>query len=134
MQSSPDNPLYQLFLEGRPGWPPIDKWHHYFDVYHHHFAPFRGRQPTVLEIGVQNGGSPRRPTGAVGTNRKTAKPFAGAGGPSGPSQIGSKLALVLIARAPFFWNPSLAVFRAPPRPNLLTLRPGLRPARQACGR
>lgn len=56
-QSSPDNPLYQSFLRGAKGRPPIDKWHHYFDVYHRHFAPYRNRQPTVLEIGVQNGGS-----------------------------------------------------------------------------
>jgi hypothetical protein len=56
-QSSPDNPLYQSFLQGAKGRPPIDKWHHYFDIYHRHFAAFRDRQPTVLEIGVQNGGS-----------------------------------------------------------------------------
>lgn len=56
-QSSPDNPLYQDFLRGAEGRPPVDKWHHYFDVYHQHFAAYRNRQPTVLEIGVQNGGS-----------------------------------------------------------------------------
>jgi hypothetical protein len=56
-QSSPDNPLYQSFLQGAPGRPPIHKWHHYFDIYHQHFEPFRGRRPVVLEIGVQNGGS-----------------------------------------------------------------------------
>jgi hypothetical protein len=54
-----ENPLYKLFLDGRPGWPPIHRWHHYFEVYHRHFAPFRDRQPTILEIGVQNGGSLR---------------------------------------------------------------------------
>jgi hypothetical protein len=52
-----DNPLYASFLKGAPGRPPIHKWHHYFDVYHHHFERFRGRKPCVLEIGVQNGGS-----------------------------------------------------------------------------
>lgn len=56
-QSSPDNPLYQSFLKGAKGRPPIDKWHHYFDIYHRHFAEFRDRRPTLLEIGVQNGGS-----------------------------------------------------------------------------
>jgi limonene-1,2-epoxide hydrolase len=56
-QSSPDNPLYQDWLEGRPGRPKVDRWHHYFDVYHRHLAPFRGQSPTVLEIGVQKGGS-----------------------------------------------------------------------------
>ncbi len=35
----------------------IHKWHHYLDIYDRHFAPFRGAAPTLLEIGVQNGGS-----------------------------------------------------------------------------
>lgn len=57
--SSAGNPLYESFLRGAPGRPVIHKWHHYFDVYEAHFAPFRGKAPTVLEIGVQNGGSLR---------------------------------------------------------------------------
>jgi len=52
-----DNPLYEDFLAGAPGRPPIDRWHHYFDVYHRHFQAFRGKQPTIIEIGVQQGGS-----------------------------------------------------------------------------
>jgi hypothetical protein len=52
-----DNPLYRRFLEGRPGAAPMHKWHHYFDVYHGALAPFIGRAPTLLEIGVQRGGS-----------------------------------------------------------------------------
>lgn len=35
----------------------IDKWHHYFPVYERHFAPWVGRQFTMLEIGVSKGGS-----------------------------------------------------------------------------
>jgi len=35
----------------------IDKWHHYFEIYERHFERFRGRAVSVLEIGVQNGGS-----------------------------------------------------------------------------
>lgn len=35
----------------------IDKWHHYLPIYERHFAPFRDSAATVLEIGVQNGGS-----------------------------------------------------------------------------
>lgn len=35
----------------------IQKWHHYFDIYHRHFARFRGRAPIVMEIGVFHGGS-----------------------------------------------------------------------------
>lgn len=55
--AAPDNPLYQDYLAGAPGRPPIDRWHHYFDPYQRHFAPFRGKAPTVIEIGVQKGGS-----------------------------------------------------------------------------
>jgi 23S rRNA U2552 (ribose-2'-O)-methylase RlmE/FtsJ len=35
----------------------IYKWLHYFDVYEHHFARFRGTDVKVLEIGVASGGS-----------------------------------------------------------------------------
>lgn len=35
----------------------IDKWDHYFEVYERHFEPFRGRRPTMLEIGISHGGS-----------------------------------------------------------------------------
>lgn len=49
------NPLLDYFArnEGRL----IFKWQHYFDIYHRHFAAFRGRAPVVLEIGVFHGGS-----------------------------------------------------------------------------
>jgi hypothetical protein len=49
------NPL-RAFFEHNDG-PTIDKWVHYFDVYHRHFARFRGRRITVVEIGVFQGGS-----------------------------------------------------------------------------
>jgi hypothetical protein len=35
----------------------IHKWEHYFPVYERHFAPWRGRSVTFLEIGVSRGGS-----------------------------------------------------------------------------
>jgi hypothetical protein len=35
----------------------VDKWHHYFEIYHRHFARYRGRSPVVLEIGLFHGGS-----------------------------------------------------------------------------
>jgi hypothetical protein len=35
----------------------IHKWNHYFDVYDRHFARFRGKPVTVLEIGIFQGGS-----------------------------------------------------------------------------
>lgn len=49
------NPLAAWFVEhdGRR----LVKWMHYLDIYHHHFARFRGRSPVVLEIGVFDGGS-----------------------------------------------------------------------------
>ncbi len=50
-----ENPLRRYFErnEGRL----LDKWMHYFDVYHRHFQRFRGRPATIVEIGVYHGGS-----------------------------------------------------------------------------
>src|SRR5579863_676312 len=47
--------LWQDFLtyQGKA----IHKWTHYFPIYERHFAPWRGRTLTVLEIGVAKGGS-----------------------------------------------------------------------------
>lgn len=49
------NPLREYF-ERHEG-ATISKWLHYFDIYHRHFARFRGRPATVVEIGVFQGGS-----------------------------------------------------------------------------
>lgn len=35
----------------------LHKWLHYFDIYEKHFERFRGKQPTILEIGIFGGGS-----------------------------------------------------------------------------
>lgn len=35
----------------------MNKWSHYFEIYDRHFAPFRDRDVSVLEIGVEGGGS-----------------------------------------------------------------------------
>jgi hypothetical protein len=51
----PDNPLAAYFF-ANPG-RQIQKWHHYFEIYHRHFQAFRGRSPVVLEVGVFHGGS-----------------------------------------------------------------------------
>jgi cephalosporin hydroxylase len=53
---SDGNPLRAYFNAHRQG-PGIWKWDHYLDVYHRHFSKFRGRQVTVLEIGIYSGGS-----------------------------------------------------------------------------
>ncbi|MCC7327881.1 MAG: hypothetical protein IT521_13885 [Burkholderiales bacterium] len=50
------NPLIQ-YLEMHPDGRAVDRWHHYFDIYHRHFARFRGTQFTMIEIGIFNGGS-----------------------------------------------------------------------------
>jgi hypothetical protein len=50
-----DNPLERYF-RNNPG-RRINKWMHYFDVYHRHFERFRDRPVTVLEFGVWHGGS-----------------------------------------------------------------------------
>jgi hypothetical protein len=53
--AEPVNPLERYFRnnQGRL----IHKWLHYFDIYDRHFAPHRGRDVTVLELGVYHGGS-----------------------------------------------------------------------------
>lgn len=35
----------------------INKWNHYFKIYDRHFKKFTDKNPTILEIGVQYGGS-----------------------------------------------------------------------------
>jgi len=50
------NDLYSFFAQRR-NTRPMHKWHHYFEIYERHFARFRQARPTVLEIGVQGGGS-----------------------------------------------------------------------------
>jgi hypothetical protein len=50
------NDLYSFFVQRR-NTRPMHKWHHYFEVYERHFGPFRHTNPSVLEIGVQGGGS-----------------------------------------------------------------------------
>jgi len=49
------NPL-RVYFESNPG-RLIDKWLHYFDIYHRHFERFRGTPVTLLEFGVFHGGS-----------------------------------------------------------------------------
>jgi hypothetical protein len=50
-----DNPLTAWFNANRG--PLLNKWMHYFDIYDHHFARFRGREIVMVEIGVYHGGS-----------------------------------------------------------------------------
>ena len=51
-----DNPLEKFFFTRAKH--VVDKWHHYFEIYHRHFQHLRGKKDiTILEIGVQNGGS-----------------------------------------------------------------------------
>ncbi|MBZ2196418.1 class I SAM-dependent methyltransferase [Occultella gossypii] len=49
------NPLYAHYLAHRSG-AMIDKWIHYFPVYHRHLERYRGAPVRVLEIGVYRGG------------------------------------------------------------------------------
>ena len=41
-----ENPLHRFFENNTGG--TLDKWRHYFDVYHRHFARFRGTDPELL--------------------------------------------------------------------------------------
>lgn len=36
---------------------PSDKWNSYFDIYHKHLNNYRNKNVTLVEVGVQNGGS-----------------------------------------------------------------------------
>ena len=54
-QPGEGNPLWEYFSHN-PG-RLIDKWHHYFDIYHNHFRRYRGQPVRLLEIGVSHGGS-----------------------------------------------------------------------------
>lgn len=49
------NPLLQWYTNHHGRY--ITRWLHYLDIYHRHFARFRGASPVVLEIGVLLGGS-----------------------------------------------------------------------------
>ncbi len=50
-----DNPLFAFFASRRTG-RPLDKWVHYFPVYHEVLAGYRGQPVKVLEIGTYHGG------------------------------------------------------------------------------
>ena len=45
------------FFYNQPKTKAIHKWVHYFDIYDKHFNKFKSKNPVILEIGVQNGGS-----------------------------------------------------------------------------
>ena len=47
------------FFESNLEGPGIHKWTHYFDIYHNHLSRFIGREISIVEIGVQSGGSLR---------------------------------------------------------------------------
>ncbi|HLZ14437.1 MAG TPA: class I SAM-dependent methyltransferase [Candidatus Saccharimonadales bacterium] len=49
------NPLTEYFEKNKGNL--IHKWMHYFDIYHRHFARFRGQPVTIMEFGVYHGGS-----------------------------------------------------------------------------
>jgi len=50
------NPMRDYFDRHAEG-PGVQKWLHYFEVYHRHLAKFVGRSPVVAEVGVYSGGS-----------------------------------------------------------------------------
>ena len=52
------NPLEEYLRRNADG-RRVHKWAHYLDLYHRHLETFRGHPVTVLEIGVQSGGSLR---------------------------------------------------------------------------
>jgi cephalosporin hydroxylase len=50
-----DGFLHKYFLNNSKK--TLHKWVHYFDIYERHFERFRGKSPTMIEIGVFEGGS-----------------------------------------------------------------------------
>ena len=50
-----DNPLYNYFINNKKN--QIDKWMHYFNVYHKYLSEYRNTSFVFVEVGVQNGGS-----------------------------------------------------------------------------
>lgn len=53
-----DNPLIVYLRNNKEG-RLINRWLHYFDIFHRHFAKFRHQPITMIEIGIFNGGSLR---------------------------------------------------------------------------
>jgi hypothetical protein len=67
--------------------PGVQKWIHYLDIYPRHLGKFVGKQPVVVEVGVQSGGSLSMWHGYFGAGCRVhgvdidpgCKDFAGAG-------------------------------------------------------
>lgn len=49
------NRLSEYFLNNKEN--AINKWMHYFDIYHQYFKKFNNKEVSILEIGVYQGGS-----------------------------------------------------------------------------
>lgn len=54
-QPRDSNPLWNFFRTNTG--PLVHKWHHYFEIYHQHFARYRNTNVRLLEFGVSHGGS-----------------------------------------------------------------------------
>lgn len=50
------NPARDYF-DGHTEGPGLQKWLHYFEIYHRHLGKFVGRNPVVVEVGIFSGGS-----------------------------------------------------------------------------
>ena len=50
------NPMRDYFDRHTEG-PGVQKWLHYFEIYHRHLAKFVGRSPVIVEVGIYSGGS-----------------------------------------------------------------------------
>ena len=50
------NKFEKYFFEKKDRKLLISKWHHYLKVYDKHFSRFKGKNPTILEVGVYAGG------------------------------------------------------------------------------
>src|SRR5580692_5380159 len=57
VRDSDDPGRLGAYFDAHASGPGLWKWRHYFPIYERHFAPFVGRQPHVVEIGIYSGGS-----------------------------------------------------------------------------
>ncbi len=62
------NSLSEFFFSNKGNL--INKWHHYFEIYDRHFSKYKGKDITLLEVGVFHGGSLQMWKNYFGANSK----------------------------------------------------------------
>jgi hypothetical protein len=55
--ASPESNHLRAYFDSHREGNGIWKWLHYFDIYHHHFQKFVGKEVNIVEVGIYSGGS-----------------------------------------------------------------------------